>query len=401
MNFSIDEFDLYYQDVQQRIKDQKYSNSDYPHNNKIDITIVVDMLLTGFDSKFLNTLYVDKNLKQHGLIQAFSRTNRTLNTTKPYGNIVDFREQEDNVDEAIALFSGKDNKDKAREIWIVEPAPAVVGKLEKAVAELNQFMHSKGLECKPEQVVNLKGDIAKGEFINKFKEIQRLKTQLDQYTDIKQKDADKIDKLLPEDTLRAFRGAYIDIAEKLKVQQGKTTDGKSTAIDNLDFEFVLFSSAIIDYDYIMALISKYTQSNVPTKQKMSREQLIGLLCAHSNMMDEREDIIAYIDTLEKNKGLDENAIKAGYQKFKAEKLAKNMEVLANKHGLEPASLQAFVDEIMARMIFYGEKLNDLLEPLNLGWLERTQKELELMADLIPLLKKLAGGRRIAGLNAYE
>src|SRR5690606_29101143 len=90
-NHSINEFDLYYQDVQRRIKDQQYSNKDYSHENKIDITIVVDMLLTGFDSKYLNTLYVDKNLKYHGLIQAFSRTNRVLNDTKPYGNILDFR----------------------------------------------------------------------------------------------------------------------------------------------------------------------------------------------------------------------------------------------------------------------------------------------------------------------
>ena len=401
MNFNVDDFDLYYQDVQQRIKDQKYPNSDYPHNKKIDITIVVDMLLTGFDSKFLNTLYVDKNLKQHGLIQALSRTNRTLNATKPYGNIVDFRKQQDNVNEAIALFSGQKDKDRAREIWIVEPAPAVVSKLEKAVAELGKFMQDNGLECKPEQVANLKGDIAKGEFINKFKEVQRLKTQLDQYTDIEQEHADKVNELLPVDTLKAFRGVYIDVAEKLKAQQGKVIDGKASEVEQLDFEFVLFSSAIIDYDYIMSLISKYTQSDVPTKQKMSREQLIGLLSANSNMMDDREDIIAYINTLETGKGLDENEIKAGYQRFKAKKSAKEMEALANKYGLAPESLQAFVDEIMRRLIFYGEKLSDLLEPLGLTWRERTEKELELMADLIPLLKKLASGRVIAGLKAYE
>ena len=80
-NHSVGEFDLYYQDVQSRIKDQQYPNSDLPHRHKIDLCIVVDMLLTGFDSKFLNTLYVDKNLKHHGLIQAFSRTNRVLNDT--------------------------------------------------------------------------------------------------------------------------------------------------------------------------------------------------------------------------------------------------------------------------------------------------------------------------------
>ena len=400
-NHSITEFDLYYQDVQQRIKDQKYPNSDYPHERKIDVIIVVDMLLTGFDSKYLNTLYVDKNLKQHSLIQAFSRTNRILNDTKPYGNILDFRGQEKSVDEAIALFFGKDNSTKAKEIWLVDPAPVIVNKFEKAVAELEQFMESQGLECKPDQVTNLKGDMARGEFINKFREVQRLKTQLDQYTDIKQEQADKIQELLPENTLKAFRGVYIETAQMLKAQQGKAYEGKEPAIDDIDFEFVLFSSAIIDYDYIMSLISKYTQPDVPRKQKMNREQLVSLLCSNSNMMDERDDIIAYIDTLETGKGLDENAVKSGYQKFKSAKTAKELESLANKFGLEPISLQSFVDEIMGRMIFYGEKLNTLFEPLELAWIERTQKELELMEDLKPLLKKLADGRTIAGLSAYE
>ncbi len=398
---SVSEFDLYYQDVQQRIKDQKYPNSDYPHEKKIDVVIVVDMLLTGFDSKYLNTLYVDKNLKQHGLIQAFSRTNRILNATKPFGNILDFRGQETSVDEAIALFSGQDNNDSAREIWLVDPAPVVVEKLGKAVAELKEFMQSQGLECKPEQVSNLKGDIARGEFISKFKEIQRLKTQLDQYTDIKAEQSAKIEELLPEDTLQAFRGVYIATAQMLKAQQGKATGDDDQIIGQPDFEFVLFSSAIIDYDYIMALISKYTQPDVPKKEKMSREQLISLLRSNSNMLEERDDIIAYIDTLEPGKGYDENAIRTGYQKFKAEKSAKEIESLANKHGLEPVSLKAFVDEIMKRMIFYGEKLSDLLEPLGLAWRDRTKRELELMDDLIPLLKKLAGGRVIAGLKAYE
>jgi type I restriction enzyme R subunit len=400
-NHNINEFDLYYQDVQQRIKDQKYPNSDYPRKNKIDITIVVDMLLTGFDSKYLNTLYVDKNLKQHGLIQAFSRTNRILNDTKPYGNILDFRGQEENVDEAIALFAGKDNSSRAKEIWLVDPAPVVVEKLDKAVCELEKFMKSQGLECKPEQVNNLKGDAARSEFINKFKEVQRLKTQLDQYTDIKEEQKEKIEELLPEDTLRAFRGVYIATAQQLKAQQGKDIENKDPTIEQLDFEFVLFSSAIIDHDYIMLLISKYTQPDVPKKEKMSRERLIGLLSSSSNMMDDRDDIIAYINTLESGKGLDEKAIKDGYRTFRKEKATKEMALLADKHGLQSASLQAFVDEIMGRMIFEGENLSDLLAPLDLSWRERTKKELELMDDLIPLLKKLAGGREIAGLNAYE
>ncbi|MBH5316506.1 type I restriction endonuclease subunit R [Paenibacillus sp. GSMTC-2017] len=400
-NHSINEFDLYYQDVQKRIKDQKHPNSDYPHANKIDITIVVDMLLTGFDSKYLNTLYVDKNLKQHSLIQAFSRTNRVLNDTKPYGNILDFKGQEKEVDQAIALFSGKENSSRAKEIWLVDPAPVVVEKLDKAVAELEKFMESQGLECKPEQVNNLKGNAARGEFINKFKEVQRLKTQLDQYTDIKEEHVTKIEELFPEDTLRAFRGVYIETAQMLKAQQGKDIKDKDPVVEELDFEFVLFSSAIIDYDYIMSLISRYTQPDVPKKEKMSREQLISLLCSNSNMMEEREDIIAYISSLEAGKGLDEKEIKTGYQKFKEEKAVIEMESIAKKHGIEPTALQVLVEEIIGRMIFDGEKLSDLLEPLELGWRDRTKKELELMDDLIPLLRKLADGRVIVGLNAYE
>ena len=84
------------------------------------------MLLTGFDSKYLNTLYVDKNLKHHGLIQAFSRTNRVLNGTKPYGNILDFRQQQEAVNAAIALFSGE-KTDRAREIWLVDKAREISG----------------------------------------------------------------------------------------------------------------------------------------------------------------------------------------------------------------------------------------------------------------------------------
>lgn len=398
---SINSFDLYYQDVQKRIKDQQYTNADYPHKNKIDIVIVVDMLLTGFDSKYLNTLYVDKNLKQHGLIQAFSRTNRVLNPTKPYGNIIDFRGHENEVNEAIKLFSGKENAERVKEIWLVDPAPVVLEKLDKAFSELEKFMESQGLECKPEEVSNLKGDMARAEFIDKFKEVQRLKTQLDQYTDIKEEQAAAIQELLPEDTLRAFRGAYIETAQRLKEQQGKDSENNSSEVGQLDFEFVLFSSAIIDYDYIMALISKYTQPSVPRKEKMTKKELISLICSTSNFMDEHEDIEEYINTLEAGKGLDEKAIRVGYRNFKTEKFEKKVASVAGKYGIASESLQAFIDKIMERMIFDGEKLSDLLEPLDLGWRERTKKELELMEDLIPLLKKLAGGREIVGLKAYE
>jgi type I restriction enzyme, R subunit len=398
-NHTISEFDLYYQDVQRRIKDQKYSNTDYPHENKIDIVIVVDMLLTGFDSKYLNTLYVDKNLRYHGLIQAFSRTNRVLNDTKPYGNILDFRQQKDAVNDAIALFSGEDIG-KAKEIWLVDPAPAVIVKYEKAVNDLNTFMTSYGLTCKPEEVNNLKGDQARVEFINRFKEIQRLKTQLDQYTDITVDQTNKIETLLPQDDLRSFKGMYLETAKRLKAKQEKLGDTATSDLQQLDFEFVLFASAVIDYDYIMSLIANYTQ-NKTSKHTMSREQLISLLCSSANLMEERDDIVAYINSLEVNKALTEKEIKEGYTFFKADKNAKEIIAISQKHGLEAALLQQFVEGIMNRMIFDGEQLSDLMEPLDLGWKARTQKELALMEDLVPQLKKLAQGHEISGLAAYE
>ncbi len=399
-NHTVSEFDLYYQDVQKRIKNQQWPNSDQPHAEKIDITIVVDMLLTGFDSKYLNTLYVDKNLKHHGLIQAFSRTNRVLNSTKPYGNILDFRQQQDAVDAAIALFSGGKTGPQAREIWLVDKAPVVIEKLQDAVQKLDAFMKSQGLDCAPKAVPNLKGDAARSAFINHFKEVQRLKTQLDQYTDLSEDNAAAIEQILPKENLLGFRGAYLATAQHLKDQQGKGTDQPSPDVDQLDFEFVLFASAVIDYDYIMGLIARFTQQ-APGKQKMSPEQLVGLIQSDAKFMDERDDIAAYIATLKTGEALSEEIIREGYQRFKAEKQSQDLADLAARHGLDPAALQTFVDGILQRMIFDGEQLSDLMAPLGLGWKARTQKELALMGKLVTLLRKRAQGRDISGLNAYE
>lgn len=395
-NHKLSEFDHYYQDVQRRIKNQKYPNKDYPRQNKIDIVIVVDMLLTGFDSQYLNTLYVDKNLRYHGLIQAFSRTNRILNDTKPYGNVLDFRNQRNAVDDAIALFSGEE-ANRSKEIWLVDPAPVVITKFETAVSKLNDFMKSQGLHFAPEEVNNLHGDEARSQFINLFKEVQRVKTQLDQYTDISKEQTAAIENVLSQDTLRGFRGVYLDTAQRFKVEQ--KPNGMDTIVHQLDFEFVLFASAIIDYDYIMGLISKYTQKS--SKQKMSREQLVGLLSSSSNLMNDRDQIIAYIGTLKAGEPLSEEEIRKGYIQFKENKFQNELAKTAKTHGLEPTALQGFVKSIMDRMIFDAEILSDLMAPFDLSWKERTKKELALMEDLVPLLKKLAQGREISGLAVYE
>ncbi len=399
-NHTINEFDSYYQNVQTRIKDHKYSNKDYPHKNKIDIVIVVDMLLTGFDSKYLNTLYVDKNLRYHGLIQAFSRTNRVLNDTKPYGNILDFRSQQQQVNKAIELFSGEGNESKSREIWLVDPAPVIIEKYQKAVEAMGIFMESQNLVNEPQEVYNLKGDTARINFVKNFKEVQRLRTQLDQYTDLDAEQKELIQTILPEDTLRSYRASYLETAKQLREIQQKEGENAPLGIQQLDFEFVLFASALIDYDYIMGLIADNTDPK-SKKQKMTKEQLIKLLSSSSNLMDEKEDLTDYINGLDWEQGQDEKQLKQGYETFKVEKNAKELATIAHKHGLETASLKTFTDDITNRMIFDGEKLTDLLEPLELSWKERRVKELALMEDLIPQLKKLAQGREISGLTAYE
>lgn len=398
-NHRVGEFDQYYQDVQKRIKDQQWPNTDFPHAKKIDVTIVVDMLLTGFDSKFLNTLYVDKNLKYHGLIQAFSRTNRVLNDTKPYGNILDFRSQQGNVEDAIALFSGE-SVDAPATIWLVDPAPKVIASLKEAVKRLDDFMVSQGLEARPDEVVNLKGDAARGQFVELFKGVQRLKTQLDQYTDLEEGQKAEIAKAAPPETLQGFRSAYLETAQRLRMAQQRQGGEAAPEVDQLDFEFVLFASAVIDYDYIMGLIAKMTQAPAG-KRTMDREQLIGIIQADAKFIDERDDIAGYIRSLPVDQPLEEKDIKAGYQAFKAEKKAAELTSIATAHGLEVASLQAFVDEILRRRIFDGDQLSDLMAPLGLGWKARTQKELALMEALTSLLHRLADGREISGLSAYE
>ena len=401
-NHSINEFDLYYQDVQQRIKAQKYCNADYPHKNKIDIVIVVDMLLTGFDSQYLNTLYVDKNLKYHGLIQAFSRTNRVLNDSKPWGNILDFRAQQEEVDKAISRFSGHNPKNEDKKVWLVDPAPVAIENYQKAVEKLETFMKDKDLEYTPSAVPNLEGDSAKADFINHFKEVQKRKIQIDQYTQLAEKQQAAVEQTLSIELLRGFKGQYLEIAQDLKRKQEQNNDSGDVHAKNqqLDFQWGLFSSVLIDYDYIMGLIAKYSESNADT-QKMNRDQLIDLIASDAKFMDERDDIIDYINSLTTGKVLATKQIDAGYQTFKDEKSTKELNAIAAKHGLTSPDLHDFVSSIKSRMIFDGEQLTDLLAPLKLSWRERGEAERNLMKDLIPYLQKLAQGREISGLSAYE
>lgn len=401
---SISEFDAYYQDVQKRIKDQKWS--EYPRDQKIDVTIVVDMLLTGFDSKYLGILYVDKELKYHGLIQAFSRTNRILNETKNFGKILDFRSQMSSVDDAVRLFSGLKEEMPDPTIWLVEPAHEVVVKYEQAIDKLTQFMESKGLDPKPEEVANLLGDTAKAEFVDYFKEVQRLSNQLGQYIYIDPEDQEKIESLLPKEDLNAFRTAYLETARTLRENQKDPSSdyapntGDGVNPEDIDFEFVLFSSAMIDYDYIMGLISRFT-NQTPSQQELTKEELVRLVASHSNLMEEQEDILDYINQLEVVNGLTVNEVSESYQQFKNRKMRRRIEEIALRYEIVPETLNSFIQSVLDRMIFDADQLTELFRDQDLGWKQRVQQEKALVSDLIPLFSLLAKGQNISGLSAYK
>lgn len=406
-NFNLDKFDEYYTNIQKRIKDQQYPNEEYSHNNKIDITIVVDMLLTGFDSKYLNTLYVDKNLKYHGLIQAFSRTNRILNSTKPHGNIVDFRNQHIEVDKAVVLFSGlkKDDVEGSKRIWLTKTYTEVKAELEESVANLKDFMEEQGLEFEPSEVCNIKGDIARVDFINKFREIQRLLVKIDQYTEIPEEEKEEIKNLIPEDELKGFRGAYLELAQQLKKKQDKKEEIGDESIgdnkvNNADFDFVLFASTIIDYDYIISLISRYTYGEKFTDEVMTKEQLVLLLKSSSNLLDEKDDIVDYVETLEVGIGLSEEEIRKEYKQFKETKRNNALIAVAQEFNINEKELIRIANDTIRQMSFSGDMLDGLF-PRDLNWKERAKLEEALMAKLIPILNKMAEGNTIRGLDAYD
>ena len=396
-NFSVELFDEYYRDVQQRIKDQKYPNKDLPHSKKLDVVIVVEMMLTGFDSKFLNTLYVAKDLKWHALIQAFSRTNRILDGTKPYGNIICYRDMEAAMEEAMVLFSGYDTG-KGKEYWLVEPAETVVEQYKDALAKLETVMNSMGLECKPEEVINIPQGENTGHFIDAFKDVQRLSLKLDQYVDMPEELKTAIEAAMPEDTLQQFRTAYLDLARRMRpTGPGRTEETPEG--DAPDFELSLFSSALVDYDYIMKLLARYTNTHFE-KVKITKEQLLEILSSSVDLMNEREYLKAFIEEeLEQGNGMSELEIRKRYQAFKDKRFNQQIAALAEEYGIDATALEAFVSETAKLRRIDEDALRELLNHID-GWKQRKAAKEGLLARLAPLFDLLTGGNTIEGLNAY-
>lgn len=237
-NFSSHTFDSYFRDICKKIK-----------NTEIDIVIVVNMLLTGFDAKRLNTLYVDKSLKYHDLIQAFSRTNRVETDTKPFGNIVCYRTTKARVDEAVKLFSQTDSIDTV----IMKPYEDYLSKFNEAVKRL--------LEITPvvESVDSLESEDDIKEFIIAFREVAKLLVSLKTFN---QFDLDNTDSMINTQMFEDYKSKYYELYRKLSNDKEK-----SSILNDVTFSLELIQTDKINVSYILNLIRNVDLTDEEQKQK--------------------------------------------------------------------------------------------------------------------------------------
>lgn len=254
----------YYNDIARRVK-----------NREIDILVVVNMFLTGFDSKHLNTLYVDKNLRYHGLIQAFSRTNRILDELKSQGNIVCFRNLKNATDEAIQLFSNAN----AKEEIVIEPYEKYVEKFNAAFIDLLKIAPSVN------SVSLLKSEEEELAFIKAFREIMRLKNVLATFTEFSFNDVS-----MPEQAFDDYKSKYLDLYDKAKAHNQKE---KVSILGDIDFELELIHRDEINVTYILKLLAKLKNAN-PTEQDAQKTALLELLSGESQLRSKRELIEKFI-----------------------------------------------------------------------------------------------------------
>ena len=245
-NFDTETMGEYHRDVCKRMK-----------SREIDLLIVVNMFLTGFDSKKLNTLYVDKNLQYHGLLQAFSRTNRIDDSLKSHGNIICFdRPKKEKVDEAIALFS-----DNAPTEDILLPTyEELVKRFNADLKKLYELVES------AHEVYQLQSENKKKEFVEGFKKLMKTKNKLDTFIEFTFDDLN-----INEQEYEDFTGAYLNIAD---ITNGDGLDEGTSILDDIDFELELFRKDKINVDYILELVGNITFTSNFEKEK---EKIIKMM----------------------------------------------------------------------------------------------------------------------------
>ena len=360
---SSDGFQLYYEDLSKRTK-----------NKEIDILIVVNMFLTGFDATTLNTLWVDKNLRMHGLIQAFSRTNRILNSIKTFGNIICFRDLQKETDEAIALFGNKE----AGGIVLLKTYEEYYngyeddkGREKEGYSELIEELQNKFPI--DEQII---GEQNKKEFIVLFGNILKIKNILSAF--------DKFagNEILSEREYQDYQSIYIDLYQKRKP---KNTD-KESINDDIIFEIELIKQVEINIDYILMKVAEYYKSN-----KKDKEILIDIKKAIDSSIElrsKKELIEGFIDRVNSSKNVTDD-----FKKFVREEKEKDLEKVIEEEKLKPEETKKFIDNSLrdGTLKTTGTDIDKLLPPVSrFGGGNRIEKKLGVIEKLKGFFDKYLG-----------
>lgn len=351
-NFSTkdsESFYNYYNDISKKLKDRER----LPENpdDRIDILLVVNMFLTGFDAKKINTIYVDKNLKYHGLIQTYSRSNRILNEQKSQGNIVVFRNLKNATDEAITLFSNKE----AIEIIIMKPYEEYVKKFNEAFIAL--------LKITPtvDSVNELKSEDDEFEFVKSFRDLMRIKNILVTFSDFNWEDLS-----MGEQLFENYKSKYLDLYEKVKNEHQKE---KVSILEDVDFELELIHRDEINVAYIIQLLIKL-KSKVKKDVEQTEKEIFNLLNTVTHLRSKRELIEQFIqDNLPEITNSDD--IPQEFERFWNAEQQKAFDQLVKDENLSPEKTQTLIEDYL-----YAEKeplrdeILDLLEGEKPTLLER-------------------------------
>ena len=295
-------FENYYKDVSHRMK-----------NKDLDLLIVVNMFLTGFDATTLNTLWVDKNLRQHGLIQAFSRTNRILNSVKTYGNIVCFRDLTKNVDDAIAMFGDRD----ATGVVLLKGYKEYYDEYIKLVNELY---------AKFPIGETIASEKLKKEFVVLFGKILRLRNILSAFDEF------VVDKTMTDRDLQDYTSMYNDIYAELKP---KVDGDKESILDDVVFELELVKQIEVNIDYILMLVEKYHQSNCKNKEILV--DIDKAIKSSPGLRSKKELIDNFLETINVNSKVAED-----FKKYVIEKREKDLQEIISDNNLDDEKAREFV-----------------------------------------------------------
>ena len=328
----------YYRDIAEKLK--KREKTDLPED-RIDILLVVNMFLTGFDAKKINTMYVDKNLRYHGLLQAYSRTNRIINDQKSQGNIVVFRNLKKNTDASIKLFSNKD----AQEIIFMHPYEAYLEQFNLALTKLQELTPT------PTDVDSLYGEEQELQFVTSFRELVRIRNILISFADFKFQDTN-----MSEQTFADFKSKYLDLYDKVKTNIEKE---KVSILEDVDFEVELLRRDEINVDYILRLLSELVGADEEKKTRIL-SNIHNILASDAILRSKRELIEKFINQSIPNID-DADDVQDEFETFWTSEKAEAFEKMCIEEGLMTEKLQKLIDDYL----FTGRKplRNDLANAL--------------------------------------